>query len=190
MSGDPVERLHVGFESDPGRQSAVGRPSTPLVEIFLQPPRYKQPVSVLVVVYTHDGRVLLIERADFRDHWQSVTGSRDDDEALHQTATRELIEETGIDATRHGGVVDAHRSNVYEIFPQWRHRYPPGTTHNTEHVFALALPHPVPVTLNPREHVAHAWLPWREAAARCFSWSNRDAILALCNRPDPAEVPT
>ena len=143
---------------------------------------YKQPVSVLVVVYTLDGRVLLIERADFPDHWQSVTGSRDGDEALHETALRELMEETGIDAQSHGGLEDWHRSNVYEIFPQWRHRYPPGTTHNTEHVFGLCVHEPVPVALNPREHVAHAWMPWEDAAARCFSWSNRDAILALPER--------
>ncbi|HVE48282.1 MAG TPA: dihydroneopterin triphosphate diphosphatase [Casimicrobiaceae bacterium] len=150
--------------------------------------RYKQPVSVLVVVHTPDGRVLLIERADFPDHWQSVTGSRDAEEPLRGTAVRELFEETGIDAMRYGGVDDWHLSNVYEIFPQWRHRYPPGTTHNTEHVFALGVPNPIAVTLNPREHVAHAWLPWREAAARCFSWTNRDAILALASKLDSKET--
>jgi dATP pyrophosphohydrolase len=150
--------------------------------------RWKQPVSVLVLVYTPDARVLLIERADFPDHWQSVTGSRDGEEPLPATAARELREETGIDAALHGGVVDWHLSNVYEIFPQWRHRYPAGTTHNTEHVFALAVPGPVEVTLNPREHVAHAWMPWREAAARCFSWSNRDAILLLPSRMNLKET--
>ncbi|HMA31689.1 MAG TPA: dihydroneopterin triphosphate diphosphatase [Casimicrobiaceae bacterium] len=143
---------------------------------------YKQPISVLVLVHTTDLRVLLLERADFPDHWQSVTGSRDDDEALAATAARELAEETGIDAARYGGVVDWQLSNEYEIFPQWRHRYPPGTTHNTEHVFALDVHGPVPVTLAPREHLRHLWLPWQEAAARCFSWSNRDAILALPRR--------
>lgn len=143
---------------------------------------YKQPVSVLVLVYTDDLRVLLLERADFPDHWQSVTGSCEPGEPLANTAARELAEETGIDASRFGGVVDWQASNVYEIFSQWRHRYPPGTMNNTEHIFALRVPAPVPVTLNPREHVAHAWLPWREAAARCFSWSNRDAILALPQR--------
>lgn len=143
---------------------------------------YKQPISVLVLVHTTDLRVLLLERADFPDHWQSVTGSRDDDEALATTAARELAEETAIDAARHGGVVDWQLSNEYEIFPQWRHRYPPGTTHNTEHVFALDVGNPVPVTLAPREHLRHVWLPWQEAAARCFSWSNRDAILALPRR--------
>jgi dihydroneopterin triphosphate diphosphatase len=144
--------------------------------------RYKQPISVLVLVHTRDLRVLLLERADFPGHWQSVTGSRDDDEALATTAARELAEETGIDAARHGGLVDWQLSNEYEIFPQWRHRYAPGTTHNTEHVFALDVGNPVPVTLAPREHLRHLWLPWQEAAARCFSWSNRDAILALPRR--------
>jgi dATP pyrophosphohydrolase len=143
---------------------------------------YKQPISVLVLVHTTDLHVLLLERADFADHWQSVTGSRDDDESLAATATRELAEETAIDAAHHGGVVDWHWSNQYEIFPQWRHRYAPGTTHNTEHVFALDVGTPVPVTLAPREHLHHVWLPWREAATRCFSWSNRDAILALPRR--------
>ena len=143
---------------------------------------YKQPISVLVLVHTNDLRVLLLERADFPGHWQSVTGSRDDDEALAMTAARELAEETGIDAARYGGVVDWQLSNEYEIFPQWRHRYPPGTTHNTEHVFAMDVGNPVPVTLAPREHLRHVWLSWQEAAARCFSWSNRDAILALPRR--------
>lgn len=142
----------------------------------------KQPVSALVLVYTKDLDVLLIERADFAGFWQSVTGSREGDEPLAETATRELAEETGIDARAHGGVVDWHMTNVYEIYPRWRRRYPDGTTHNAESVFALALPAPVPVTLEPREHLSYAWLPWREAAERVFSWSNRAAILALPRR--------
>ena len=147
----------------------------------------KLPVSVLVLVYTRDLRVLLLERADFPGHWQSVTGSQEPGEALPATATRELREETGIEADACGGLVDWERSHVYEIFAQWRHRYAPGTTHNTEHVFALELPAPVPVTLAPREHRAHLWLPWREAAAKCFSWTNRAVIEELPQRarPDP-----
>jgi len=144
--------------------------------------KYKQPVSVLVLVYTADLTVLLLERADFPDHWQSVTGSREPGESLRATAIRELREETGIDAGNAGVLTDWSQSNVYEIFPQWQHRYPPGTTHNTEHVFALEVPSPVPVTVNPREHLRFAWLPWREAAAKCFSWSNRAAIEALPQR--------
>jgi dATP pyrophosphohydrolase len=141
--------------------------------------RYKQPLSVLVLVYTPELAVLLLERADYPEHWQSVTGSVEPGETLAHAAVRELAEETGIDAAAHGGVVDWQRSNVFEIFPKWRRRYPPGTTHNTEHVFGLEVPRRVPVRLAPREHLRHAWLPWREAAARCFSWTNRAAIEAL-----------
>jgi dATP pyrophosphohydrolase len=148
--------------------------------------KYKQPVSVLVLVYTPEQAVLLIERADFPDHWQSVTGSQEPGETLVETATRELHEETGIDSRESGILRDWELSNVYEIFPQWRHRYPPGTTHNTEHVFGLEVRRQVPVTLNPREHVGHVWLPWRDAAAKCFSWSNRDAILALPQHAESA----
>jgi dihydroneopterin triphosphate diphosphatase len=143
---------------------------------------YKQPVSVLVIVYTADLHVLLLERADFPDHWQSVTGSRDEDESLAATARRELLEETGLDADAFGGPVDWHLVQEYAIFAQWRHRYAPGTTLNTEHVFSLDVHEPVPVRLSAREHLRHVWLPWRAAADRCFSWSNREAILALPER--------
>ncbi len=81
-----------------------------------------------------------------------------------------------------GPLHDLGIQNRYEIYAHWRHRYAPGVTHNTEHVFSLALPAPVPVTLAPREHLAHAWLAWEEAARRCFSPSNADAIRILAKR--------
>jgi dihydroneopterin triphosphate diphosphatase len=132
--------------------------------------RFKIPRSVLVVIHTPASEVLLIERADKPGYWQSVTGSLDrDDEALEQTAWREVAEETGITA---GTLRDWGLENVYEIYPVWRHRYAPGVTHNTEHVFGLTVPPGTPVALNPREHLQHVWLPWREAADRCFSPGN------------------
>src|SRR6266480_776463 len=139
----------------------------------------KIPVSTLVLVHTPELRVLLLERADFPGFWQSVTGTQESAESLAETATRELKEETGIDAETYGGVVDWHLANVYEIYPRWRHRYHEGTTHNTEHVFTLEVPGLIPIRLNPREHLSHLWLPWQEAATKCFSWSNRAAIEAL-----------
>lgn len=140
--------------------------------------RFKIPVSTLVVIYTPPLDVLLIERADRPGFWQSVTGSQDPGESLRQTAVREVREETGIDATRHA-LVDWQVSNVYEIYAIWRHRYAPGVTHNTEHVFGLQVPERLEVTLAPREHLRFRWLPWREAAQEVFSWSNRQAILML-----------
>ncbi len=139
---------------------------------------YKIPISTLVVIYTPALEVLLIERADRPGYWQSVTGSQDPGETLRQTAEREVREETGIDASCHE-LVDWHVSNVYEIYDIWRHRYAPGVTHNTEHVFGLRLPARVDVTLAPKEHTGFRWLPWREAAEEVFSWSNRQAILML-----------
>jgi dATP pyrophosphohydrolase len=152
---------------------------------------HKIPRSVLVVVHTPDLQVLLLERAPWPGYWQSVTGSlADPDEPLPATAVREVREETGIDASP-AALVDWGIENRYEIYPEWRWKYAPGVTHNVEHVFGLAVPGPAPVTLAPDEHSRFVWLPWREAAARCFSWSNRDAILLLpekrarCeNRPD------
>lgn len=139
---------------------------------------YKLPISVLVVVHTADLRVLLLERADFPEHWQSITGSQEAGETLEQTARRELREETGIDSQRYT-LVDWQLCNRYEIFPKWRHRYAPGTTHNVEHVFGLETPEPVAVKLAPREHLRFEWLPWQAAAEKVFSWSNRDAIIKL-----------
>lgn len=138
----------------------------------------KIPVSTLVVVYTPALDVLLIERADRPGFWQSVTGSQDPGETLRETAIREVGEETGIDATHHP-LGDWRVTNVYEIFAVWRHRYAPGVTHNTEHVFGLRVPEGVGVTLAPDEHLRLRWLPWRQAAGEVFSWSNRRAILML-----------
>lgn len=139
----------------------------------------KIPISVLVVIHTPDLRVLLLERADHPGFWQSVTGSVDRaDEPLAETCRREVLEETGIDAAAHV-LTDWQLQNRYEIYPHWRHRYPEGVTHNVEHVFGLTVPDAVPVTLAPREHLAFAWLPWEEAAGRCFSWSNAEAIRSL-----------
>jgi dATP pyrophosphohydrolase len=140
--------------------------------------RFKIPVSTLVVIYTPELDVLLIERADRPGFWQSVTGSQDPGETLRETAIREVGEETGIDSTTFS-LVDWNVSNVYEIFAIWRHRYEPRVTHNTEHVFGLRVPRSVDVTLAPAEHTGLRWLPWRDAAGEVFSWSNRQAILML-----------
>jgi dATP pyrophosphohydrolase len=142
---------------------------------------YKIPESVLVVIHTPDLQVLLIERADHPGYWQSVTGSKDRvDEPPAETARREVWEETGFDIAAVGGELrDWQLVNVYDIYPHWRHRYAPGVTRNTEHVFGLQLPEALTPTLAPREHLSWLWLPWHEAADRCFSPSNAEAVLQL-----------
>lgn len=139
---------------------------------------YKRPVSVLVVIHTSDLRILLLERALHPGYWQSVTGSQEEGETLIETAAREVREETGIPAMT-AGIVDWQQTNTFEIFQEWRHRYAPNTLYNTEHVFSLEIARDTPVRTSPAEHTAHCWLDFSEAAAKVFSWSNRDAILQL-----------
>ena len=140
---------------------------------------YKQPVSVLVIIHTPEGQVLLIERAQQPGFWQCVTGSREarDADLLH-TAVREVREETGIEA-RPQDLLDWQITNTYEIYPAWRHRYAPGVMHNTEHVMSLCIPRTQSVVLSPDEHRDWQWLDWREAADVCFSPSNAEALLLL-----------
>lgn len=143
---------------------------------------HKIPISVLVVIHTADLHVLLIERADRPGFWQSVTGSKQtEDEPLEVTAMREVGEETGLDARLYV-LRNWDKQNQFEIFSRWSGRYAPGTTHNQEHVFSLELPVAVPVTLAPGEHLQYIWLPWQEAAEKCFSWSNAAAIRELPHR--------
>ncbi len=133
-----------------------------------------------MVIHTPGLQVLLLERADHPGWWQSVTGSQEAGESLRQTAIREVAEETGLNAEAYC-LDDWGVQNVYEIYDCYRHRYPPGTTHNTEHVFGLRLPVPLPVTLSPQEHLHWQWRPWQEAAALCFSASNAEAIRRLAS---------
>ena len=146
---------------------------------------FKIPQSVLVVIHTPALAVLMIRRADTPgDFWQSVTGSKDTlDEPLQQTAWREVGEETGI-ACGPGTPLatqlrDWQLENRYTIYPHWLHRYAPGVTHNTEHLFGLCVPDGTPVRLNPREHTHHRWLPYHAAADLAYSPSNAEAILLL-----------
>ena len=150
----------------------------------LAPRPPKVPESVLVVIHTPALDVLLIRRADANDFWQSVTGSKDTlDEPLALTAAREVAEETAIQCGEGtplaSQLVDWQLRNVYEIYPGWRARYEPGVTHITEHLFGLCVPERLTPRLDPREHTAWRWLPWREAADACFSPSNAEAILLL-----------
>jgi dihydroneopterin triphosphate diphosphatase len=139
---------------------------------------FKTPISALVLIHTADLQVLIMERADKVGYWQSVTGSIECDETPLQAAVREVFEETGLNALQYD-LQDWQASNVYEIYPHWRHRYAPGVVENTEHLFGLQLPSALPIQLAPDEHVRYEWVNWREAAQRVFSWTNVDALKRL-----------
>ncbi len=139
---------------------------------------FKTPISTLVLIHTADLQVLIMERADKVGFWQSVTGSVEGDETPRQTAIREVAEETGLDANLYD-LQDWQISNVYEIYPHWRHRYAPGVVENTEHLFSLCLPSRMDITLADNEHTRYEWVDWRDAATRVFSWTNVDALKRL-----------
>jgi dATP pyrophosphohydrolase len=142
---------------------------------------FKIPISALVLIHTADLQVLIMERADKPSYWQSVTGSIEANETPRDAAIREVFEETGLDAQAYD-FQDWQVSNIYEIYPHWRHRYAPGVTENREHLFGLLLPTTLPVTLAPDEHTRYEWVNWREAAKRVFSWTNVDALKRLGER--------
>ncbi len=147
---------------------------------------HKIPVSVLVIIYTADLQVLLLERADHPGYWQSVTGSQNPGETLLQTAMREVAEETGLNAAEYA-LTDWNIENQYEIYEEWRWRYAPGVQFNTEHVFGLCLPAATSIRVAPREHLNFMWLPWQQAAEKVFSSSNVEAILLLPARQQAAQ---
>lgn len=142
---------------------------------------YKQPISVLVIVHTPDLKVLLLERVDFQDAWQSVTGSKEGDEKMDDTARREVFEETGLDTTLFT-LRDWQSCWDFQIYERWRHRYAPGVTTNTEHVFSLEIPAQLDIVLSEREHRRFRWVDWNIAAEMVFSPSNAEAIRMLPER--------
>ncbi len=139
--------------------------------------KYRRPESVLVLVCTTAGEVLLLNRVNPSPFWQSVTGSLEDGESPEQAAHRELQEETGIiDAS----LVDWQMQNRFEIREPWRRRYAPDVTHNTEHVFLCSLERkPSTITIAPEEHSEYRWLTVARAIEKVSSETNRKALLKL-----------
>ena len=139
---------------------------------------FKKPTSSLILIYTEDFKVLLMERADKKGFWQSVTGSLEENETPRDAAIREVFEETGINVSQYD-LEDWKLSHIYEIYPHWRYPYAPHVTHNTEHIFALKVPANIPIQLSKDEHVQCLWVDWRDAMDKVFSWTNVEAIKKL-----------
>jgi dATP pyrophosphohydrolase len=143
---------------------------------------YRQPVSVLVVVYTDDGLALLLRRVNPIEMWQSVTGSLGPGESPADAAARELFEETGF---KNEGVLEsAEATRQFEIDPRWQNRFAPGVVQNTEHEWRYRLPSATPITLSATEHLEYRWMPIKEAAEKVWSWTNREALQSLAGKTD------
>ncbi len=149
-------------------------------------PAPRRPESVLVVVYTAAGDVLALERCQPFNFWQSVTGSLEVGETAAAAAARELREDTGLDPA---GLKATGVSREFVIDARWRHRYADGVLVNTEHEFLLELPARCDITLSASEHSAFQWLSLDAAAARFWSWTNRDAVRALAERWPTSRAP-
>jgi len=139
--------------------------------------KYRRPVSVLVVVHTDDGHVLLLRRSRPFDFWQSVTGSLKEGESHADAASRELFEETGL--TNEGTLTDSGVSRIFDIDPRWRNRFEPGVVENAEHEWRYRLPRKMDVVLNMDEHTEYHWFDLDNAVDKVWSWTNRDALKLL-----------
>jgi dATP pyrophosphohydrolase len=143
-------------------------------------PEYRRPVSVLVLVFTTDGGILLLRRLHPFDFWQSVTGSLQRDETHADAAMRELVEETGLDGE--GELSFSGTSRVFTIDPRWRDRYAPGVSENVEFEWHYRLPERVEITLDLAEHSEYQWMPLDRAIEAVWSWTNREALVELRDR--------
>jgi dATP pyrophosphohydrolase len=138
---------------------------------------YKQPRSVLVVIFTDDDEYLLLRRLPIGGgFWQFVTGSVEGEETHLRTAVRETFEETGI-LCRESDLIDLHLINRFEISPLWLQKYAPGVTHNEEVCFALRV-EKCEIRLDPIEHTDYVWADYRSALEMLHWESNRKALEA------------
>jgi dATP pyrophosphohydrolase len=143
---------------------------------------FRRPVSVLVLVYTADGSILLLRRSRPFDFWQSVTGSLQRDETHAAAALRELCEETGLSAGAGGELRFSGTSRVFTIDPRWSDRYAPGVTENVEFEWHYRLPAKPDIALNASEHSEYRWVTLDRAIEAVWSWTNREALVELRDR--------
>ena len=138
--------------------------------------KYKNNQSVLVVIYAKDtNRVLMLQRQDNPDFWQSVTGTIEHGETPKNTAIRELWEEVRLDISENStALFDCKESIEFEIFPYFRYKYAPNVTHCHEHWFLLAMEQEFEPVLS--EHLAYQWVSPEQAIQMTKSSNNAEAI--------------
>ena len=141
--------------------------------------KYKNPNSILLIIFTTKFKVLLLKKNYKRDLWQSVTGSIELGEDPYDTALRELQEETGINKQKSDLIFD-DLSHKFMIYSEWIDRYEESTYSNKEYIFSLKLNDEVSVKLS-REHSSYKWVDLNDAIHLVFSWTNKAALKAIPN---------
>lgn len=141
----------------------------------------KRPESILVVLHDENANVLVLQRKDDPDFWQSVTGTMEEGETPLETALREVKEETGIDLHQQHGISEQVMVNEFDIRPQWRHRYAPNTFRNTEYAFTAQIDRYSSIVMT--EHLAYEWLSKADALARLWSPSNKAVVEQFVHLP-------
>lgn len=136
----------------------------------------KIPISVQIIIFCHDKKILLLQRKDNPNYWQSVTGSVEIKESPKKCAAREVFEETGLNV-HNFNFFSLNQINQYQIYPEWQHRYDKNISTNIEHMFALQLPKKEHIIINPREHNDYIWVDLEDAMNKVFSWTNRNALI-------------
>ncbi|BBF12186.1 TPA: dihydroneopterin triphosphate diphosphatase [Haemophilus influenzae] len=138
--------------------------------------QYKNNQSVLVVIYTKDtNRVLMLQRQDDPDFWQSVTGTIESGETPKKTAIRELWEEVRLEISKNStALFDCNESIEFEIFPHFRYKYAPNITHCKEYWFLCEMEKEFIPVLS--EHLAYQWVSPEQAIQMTKSSNNAEAI--------------
>ena len=138
--------------------------------------KFKNNQSVLVVIYAKDtNRVLMLQRQDDPEFWQSVTGTIESGETPKNTAIRELWEEVRLEISENStALFDCNESIEFEIFPHFRYKYAPNVTQCHEHWFLLAVEQEFEPILS--EHLAYQWVSPEQAIQMTKSSNNAEAI--------------
>ena len=104
-----------------------------------------------------------------------MTGNVEEGERPIEKDLREVLEETSNDIIKSAyQLIDCQKINTYDIRDRWKHRYPPGTPYNTEHVFVVEVANDQCISLT--EHSAYLWLDKTSAMNKVWSDTNREAI--------------
>jgi dATP pyrophosphohydrolase len=142
---------------------------------------FKQPRSIQVVLFSNRldrFEVLLLKRVPVQGgFWQTITGSLEGDETHREAAQREVMEETSIEIDV-GKLIDLEVTNVFEIAPQWRHKYAPEVTHNEEICFAVEVD-PLDPIIDCSEHDEYRWVDYCSALEMVLWDSTKRALQAF-----------